>query len=329
MRIFKESYRKYTAAVVVMLFTLSASAQVTMKEVADAFNLGVQFATTNPEVAIKSFEQAIKYADEVGDDEAKGLKANAMAQIPKIYFDWARSLVQKGDLPGGLAQLKNCIAASEKYNTPIYAQNARPTVAAIYLALGNNAMKEKKFDDAISNYNSAIEYDDRSVKAYLGKVLVYNEKEMEEEMVEAAIGGMNINPRPADLGDVDNIRKVVTAFYFNAAQKSMQAKQFSETETNLQNAIKFGMDDNPIVYYQLGLARMSMNKWEDAVDALLEAADLDEGSAADKAKYYFNLGKSYESLGNNSKACESYKRALHGEFAQASKYQIETVLKCG
>ena len=210
MRIFKESYRKYTAAVVVMLFTLSASAQVTMKEVADAFNLGVQFATTNPEVAIKSFEQAIKYADEVGDDEAKGLKANAMAQIPKIYFDWARSLVQKGDLPGGLAQLKNCIAASEKYNTPIYAQNARPTVAAIYLALGNNAMKEKKFDDAISNYNSAIEYDDRSVKAYLGKVLVYNEKEMEEEMVEAAIGGMNINPRPADLGDVDNIRKVVT-----------------------------------------------------------------------------------------------------------------------
>jgi tetratricopeptide (TPR) repeat protein len=329
MRIFNGSYKKYTAAIVVMLLTISASAQVTMKEVADAFNLGVQFASTNPEVAIKSFEQAIKYADEVEDEEAKSLKANAMSQIPKLYFDWARSLVQKGDLTGGLAQLKNCIAASEKYNTPIYAQNARPTVAAIYLALGNTAMKEKKFEEAITNYDSAIEYDERNVKAFLGKVLVYNEREMEEEMVEAAMGGMNSNPRPADIKTVEDIRKVVTAFYFNSAQKSMQEKQYAETETNLQNAIRFGMDNNPVVYYQLGLARMSMNKWEEAVEALVEAADLDEGSAADKAKYYFNLGKSYESLGNNSKACESYKKALHGEFAEAAKYQIETVLKCG
>ncbi len=329
MRIFNGSYRKYTATIVVILLTLSASAQVTMKEVVDAFNLGVQFASTNPEVAIKSFENAIKYADEVNDEEAKGLKANAMSQIPKVYFDWARSLVQKGDLQGGLAQLKNCIAASEKYNTPIYAQNARPTVAAIYLSLGNTAMKEKKYDDAISNYNGAIEYDDRNVKAYLGKVLVYNEREMEEEMVEAAMGGMNSNPRPADLGTVEDIRKVVTAFYFNSAQKSMQAKEFAETEINLQNAIKFGMDNNPIVYYQLGLARISMSKWEDAIAALIEAVDLDEGTDADKAKYFFNLGKSYEALGNNSKACESYKKALHGEFAEAAKYQIETVLKCG
>jgi tetratricopeptide (TPR) repeat protein len=280
-------------------------------------------------MAIKSFELAIKYADEVGGDEAMTLKTNSMTQIPKLYYDWARSLVGKNDLNGAVTQLKNCIAASEKYNNTQYPQMAKPTIAAIYLALGNNAMKEKKFDDAIANYDSAIEYDAKNIKSYLGKVLVYNEREMAAEMVEVAMAGMNVSPRPADMGVLEDIKKVVNAFYYNSAQKTMQAKDYQATEENLQNAIKFGMDSNPLVFYQLGLARMSMNKWEEAVDALLEAADIDESAAADEAKYYFNLGKSYEALGNAAKACESYKKALYGEFAQAAKFQIENVLKCG
>jgi tetratricopeptide (TPR) repeat protein len=320
---------KFLAAMLFMLLTVNVSAQTTMKEVADAFNLGVQYSSASPELAIKSFEQAIKYADEVGGDEAMGLKASAIAQIPKLYFDWARGLAGKNDLTGSLVQLKNCIAASEKYNNTEYPPRAKATITNIYLALGNTARQGKKFDEAIANFDSAIEYDSKNVKAYLGKVLVYNEQEKINEMVEAAIGGMNSGPRPNDMPVLEDIKKVVSTSYFNSAQKTMQSKDYKATEENLQNAIKFGMDDNHIVYYQLGLARMSMEQWDNAVDALLEAAALDEGTAADKAKYYFNLGKSYEALGNTGKACESYKKALHGEFAQAAKFQIENVLKCG
>ncbi|MDX9930254.1 MAG: hypothetical protein RBS37_10430 [Bacteroidales bacterium] len=324
-----KSLLKSLTVVAIMVLSVNVSAQVTMKEVADAFNRGVQLAPTSPEMAIASFEQAIKYADEVGGDEAMAAKNNAMTQIPKLYFDWARSLAGKNDLNGALTQLKNCITASTKYNNTQYPQMAKPTIASIYLALGNNAMKEKKYDEAVASYDSSIEYDPKSIKAYLGKVLLYNERGMPDKMVEAAMGGMNSNPRPADLAVVEDIKKVVSAYYFNSAQKTMQAKEYPATEENLQNAIKFGMDANPIVYYQLGLARISMNKWDDAVLALLDAADLDEGQAADKAKYYFNLGKCYEALGNAPKACESYKKALYGEFAAAAKFQIENVLKCG
>jgi tetratricopeptide (TPR) repeat protein len=313
----------------VMMLAYNLSAQVTMKEVADAYNQGIQLVTTSPEMAIKSFELAIKYADEVGGDEAMSLKNNAITQIPKIYYDYARALVGKKDLNGAVTQLKNCITASEKYNNTQYPQQAKPTIAAIYLSLGNDAMKAKKFDEAIASYDSAIEYDAKSIKAYLGKVLVYNESGNPDEMVSAAMAGMNVTPRPADVSVSGDISKVVNAYYYNSAQKTMQAKDYQGTVDNLLNAIKFGMDSNPVVYYQLGLARMSMNKWEEAIDALLEAADIDESPAADEAKYYFNLGKAYEALGNATKACESYKKSLYGEFAAAAKFQIENVLKCG
>ncbi|MBM3420006.1 MAG: tetratricopeptide repeat protein [Bacteroidetes bacterium] len=329
MRIPLTSMTKTATVAALLLITSVTSAQVTMKEVADAFNQGVQFASTNPELAVKSFEQAIKYADEVGGDEALGLRNQAMAQIPKLYFDHARALVSKNDLNGALAQLKNCIAAGEKYNMPQYANNARPTISAIYLSLGNAAFKSKNYTEAISNFNQSTEYNPRAIKAHLGKVLVFNEQGLEAEMVGAAIDGMNSNPVPNDMAVIEDIKRVVSNFYFNSAQTTMQAKNYSTTESNLLNAIKFGMDANPIVYYQLGLARMSMNKWDEAVEALMESVDLDEAAAAaDKAKYFFNLGKSYEALGNAQKACESYKKALHGEFAQAAKFQIENVLKC-
>lgn len=323
-----KSLVKSLMVMIALLFAVNVSAQVTMKEVADAFNRGVQLSSTSPEMAIAAFEQAIKYADEVGGEEALAARNNAIGQIPKLYYDWARALVGKNDLNGAIVQLKNCISVSGKYNNTQYPQMAKPIISSIYLALGNTAMKEKKYDDALVSYDNSIEYDPKSVKAYLGKVLLYNEKEMPAEMVETAIAGMNSNPRPADLGVVEDIKKVVYAYYYNTAQKTMQAKDYTATEENLQNAIKFGMDENPLVYYQLGLSRISLNKWNDAVDALLDAIDLDEGAAADKAKYFFNLGKCYEALGNNSKACESYKKALHGEFAEAARFQVENVLKC-
>ena len=52
------------------------------------------------------------------------------------------------------------------------------------------------------------------------------------------------------------------------------------------------------------------------------------GTDAEKAKVFFKLGGAYEALGNTAKACESYKKALHGEFAEAAKYKIETELGC-
>jgi tetratricopeptide (TPR) repeat protein len=313
---------------VAMVVAVSLSAQTTMQEVANAYNEGVKHAATNQELAIKAFEQTIALADAVTEAEAAQLKANAIGQIPKLYFDWARALAGKNDLAGAVKQLENCLSASEKYNSTQYVRNATGTIVSIYLAMGNNALNAKDYENAIKNYSSTISYDNQNAKAYLGKVMVYQAQGKMVEMVEAANAGIANSTRPNDAAVVSDINKVVSTTFFNAAQKSMQEKSYAKTEENLLNSVKYG-NDNSIVYYQLGLARMNMNKFSDAVDSFMEAADTEEGGDAEKAKIFFNMGKCYESMNNAAKACESYKKALFGEFAAAAKYQIETVLKCG
>lgn len=319
---------RHLLTVVAVLTAVNLTAQTTMKEVADAYNEGVQNITSNQELAIKAFEKTIALADAVAEPEAVQLKNNAIGQIPKLYFEWARALASKNDLKGAVTQLQNCLAASEKYNSTQFVRNATTTIAAVHMALGNNALTAKDYPAAIVNYDAAISYDKQSVKSYLGKIMVYQAQNQLSEMVIAADAAVAAGTRPNDAAVLGDINKVLSTAFFNAAQKSMQEKNYQATEENLSNSMKFG-NDNSVAYYQLGLARMNMNKWSEAVEAFMEAADTEAGGDAEKAKIYFNMGKCYESLNNAPKACESYKKSLFGEFAAAAKYQIETVLKCG
>lgn len=319
---------RHLLTVAAVILTVSLTAQTTMEQVATAYNEGVNAIATNPELAIKAFEKTIKLADEVSDPEAATLKQNAISQIPKLYFDWAKQLAGKKDLTGAITQLEKCIAESQKYGSTQYVEQSKGTIVAIYLSLGNTALAAKDYPGAIKNYDGALSYNNKNTKAYLGKVMSYQGQNLLTEMVAAADAGIAAAQAPSDASVVADIKKVVANTYFNAAQKSAQEKAYAKVEESLLMSMKYG-NNNEVVNYQLGLARINMKKWADAVEALNEALEYEDGTDADKAKYYFNLGKCYEALANPTKACESYKKALFGEFAAAAKYQIETVLKCG
>lgn len=314
--------------VAAVFLAVNLTAQTTMEQVATAYNEGVAAMASNPELAIKAFEKTIKLADEVTDPEAATLKQNAIGQIPKMHFEWAKLLAGKKDLPGAITQLENCLAVSQKYGSTQYVNQAKGTIVAIYLSMGNTALAAKDYPGAHKNYDGAISYDNKNTKAYLGKVLAYQGQNMLTEMVATADAAIEAGKLPSDAAVVADIKKSVANTHYNAAQKAFQEKAYPKVEENLLTSMKYG-NNTAAVYYQLGVVRINMKKWAEAVESLNEALEYEEGSDADKAKYYFNLGKSYEALANPTKACESYKKALFGEFAAAAKYQIETVLKCG
>ena len=72
---------RHLLTVVAVLTAVNLTAQTTMKEVADAYNEGVQNITSNQELAIKAFEKTIALADAVAEPEAVQLKNNAIGQI--------------------------------------------------------------------------------------------------------------------------------------------------------------------------------------------------------------------------------------------------------
>ena len=51
-------------------------------------------------------------------------------------------------------------------------------------------------------------------------------------------------------------------------------------------------------------------------------------SAADQARFNYELGNAYFGKGDSAGACEAYGNASTGDYAEAAKYQMEHVVKC-
>jgi len=314
------------AAVIIMAFTVNVYGQAEMSEVVEAFNSGVTMMKMNPDAAILSFEKAIALANEVGE-EADEIKDQASKQIPKMYWESAKTLAGKKDYDGALARLDACVESSKAVGDNAQASRASSTALSILNAQGSEALSEKRYEDALGYFDNALSREPRYAKAYLGKVLVYDEMKDYEKMKEAALLGIETANSTRDTKTSGDIEKKVRGTFFNNAQESMMAKDYSSAIDNLNKSIEFG-NSSSITFYQLGLAQEGIEKWNDAIASFNKALELEMGGDADKAKIYFELGKSYQAVSNDTNACASYKKALHGEFAEAAKYQIENVLKC-
>ena len=314
------------AAVIIMAFTVNVYGQAEMSEVVEAFNSGVTMMKMNPDAAILSFEKAITLANEVGE-EADEIKDQASKQIPKMYWESAKTLAGKKDYDGALARLDACVESSKAVGDNAQASRASSTALSILNAQGSEALSEKRYEDALGYFDNALSREPRYAKAYLGKVLVYDEMKDYEKMKETALLGIETANSTRDTKTSGDIEKKVRGTFFNNAQESMMAKDYSSAIDNLNKSIEFG-NSSSITFYQLGLAQEGIEKWNDAIVSFNKALEIEMGGDADKAKIYFELGKSYQAVSNDTNACASYKKALHGEFAEAAKYQIENVLKC-
>ena len=69
------------------------------------------------------------------------------------------------------------------------------------------------------------------------------------------------------------------------------------------------------------------NNFDSGLEYAKRGLDLETGDAEAKAKYYYQLAVAQAGKGQNADACASFKNALYGAFAEASKAQ-RTNLKC-
>ncbi|MCD4769946.1 MAG: hypothetical protein K8R35_07255 [Bacteroidales bacterium] len=319
---------KTLTALFILGISVSMTAQTGMPEVADAFNQAVQMMKINPDMAIKSFETTIELADQVEGEEAADLKNQAMKQIPKMYWESAKKLAGKKDYDNAIAKLDACIETAGKVGDKQQASRAFRTSLSILNAQGSAALGNGDHVAALDYFDKALERKAGYAKAYLGKVLVYGEINDLEKMEESAIMGIEAARSSRDSKTGGSIQQKLRGTYFNSAQAKMTDKNYAAAEKCLSKSIEYG-NNNSTTHYQLGLALKGQKKWDDAVSSFNNALEVDMGEDAAKAKIYFELGGAYQTLGDDVKACESYKKSMFGAFAEASKYQIETVLECG
>ncbi|MDQ1297150.1 MAG: hypothetical protein QG611_1129, partial [Bacteroidota bacterium] len=114
--------------------------------------------------------------------------------------------------------------------------------------------------------------------------------------------------------------------YFRAAgSQANQANKTDEALSLLNKAAKYG-DDKDLFYFFADVYNKQKN-FDIGAEYAQKGLDLETGVAEAKAKFYFQLGIAQAGKGKTADACASFKNAMYGAFAEASKAERKN-LKC-
>lgn len=322
MRKYKQRFRIIVLAFLLVPFI---GASQTNNDAITAYNEGAQLINSDPANAIKAFEKCINLCDAIGT-EADETRMLAETQLPGLHYKIAMELYKQKKLAEAIDRFEKTGALAEKYNNSQITKKVNKVVPQLYMIQGNSQMKQNP-QEALKNLNKATEMNPALTKAFLAKGLIYKDLDDETNMKVSLDKTIEVGFAHNDIKTATQAEKMLRNFYFNKAVKAIQVENITEAEAGFKSTIEYGSKES-IVYYQLGKIYNVKKQYEIAVQTLNRAVEFEKGGDEEKAKIFYEIGNSYLGLGKNSEACNAYKKALFGDYAEGAKYQIEEVLKC-
>jgi tetratricopeptide (TPR) repeat protein len=316
---------KNVIVIFLMLLTATSFAQ-TKNDAIAAYNEGVKLLTTDPAGALAEFERCIEVCTSLGE-EGEETKALAEIQIPKLHYSLARESMKAKNYVAAIEKFNKAIETADMYNDEKVKSSSLKLIPQLHYILANSYSKGQDFENAHANYDKAIEYDPNYTKAILGKGLVYRTQGDVENMKVTLDKVIEIGLNTNDPKSVETAEKVLQNTYFNAAVRALSEQKTEEAEEALKLTIDYG-NESVEAYYQLGKIFNTKKQFNEAVAKINKALELETGGEEAKAKLYYELATSYVGLGDTTAACDAYKNASFGAYAENAKYQIEHVLKC-
>lgn len=310
-----------------LFFTVSlVGVAQTKKEAVDAFNEGVTLVKTDPDGAIKAFNKCIELSEQLGE-EGDETKLASEQQLPLLYYKVAVNNYKKKEFDVAIKAFEESIQVAEKYGNDEISKRSKKIIPQVYYAKGSNEYKNKNFNAAIASLNKAIDLNPNYAKPYLIIGSIYKSMGDFDNMLAACDKAIEVGLATNDKKTFASAEKLARNTMFNQGIASFGSKNWQDAEKYWKKSIEYG-NNSPDVYYQLGKMNIAEKKWETAINNLNKAIELDQGEAADKAKYFYELGNAFIGKGDNTQACSSFKKAMFGQYTVNAKYQIEQVLKC-
>lgn len=294
----------------------------------EIFNAGNQaLKDGNSLVALEKYEQCIEMASKLGA-EGEQIVAGAKAQIPGLYAKIAADDYKAGNTEKAITEYENAIKFGELYGTPEIVAKAKENMPKLYYAQGNSLYKSEKFAEALTSYQKSHDLDPKYVPSIFGMGIANNKLNNLDKMDEIFTEGLVVAKEQGDTKMIDKINQTAKKLLQAEGATKLQAQSWDVSIKYLNMALKYD-ETNKDIYYYLGLANNGLKKWDEAIAATQKGIDL---SAAEndefKAKFYFEMGNAYKGKAMNDKACEAFKSAAFGRFAENANYEIKTTLKC-
>jgi len=289
------------------------------------YNEGAKSIQTDIKAAIEAFEKVVTMSDQVGET-VDDLKQKAMQVLPGLYFKASyNSLNGKKPANETIQAAKKAIAAAEKYGSASNKENAEKVLVQGYYTMGTDFFTQKDYDNALLAFDSLLLVNPGYITAIYNKALIYrsqNNSDAFEETIDSFLEKLGS-------GSDDERAKQASSLaleYFRAAgSQANQTDNLDEALGLLNKAAKYG-DDKDLFYYFADLYN-KQESFDRGAEYARKGLDLETGDAEAKAKFYFQLALAQKGKGQTADACASFKNAMYGAFAEASKAE-RTNLKC-
>ena len=164
---------KTISFIVVLIFSTTTIKAQGRNDVIKAYNEGAAAVQTDPQAAIKAFENVVTLSKQVGDSAAD-LSQKAIKVLPSLYYNVASdAFTAKKPAAEVILAAKKAVAASEKYENPTTRQNANSLLIKAYNNLAVDYFSKDDYKNAIAYFDSVLMINPDYSSTIYNKALIY------------------------------------------------------------------------------------------------------------------------------------------------------------
>ena len=324
--------KKFSLMAMVMSLSFVLYAQTPMDPLIAIFNDGAAKVNAGDfKTAIADFEQVIVLSESVGAP-ANDLKAKSQAQLPVLHYQVATAYMKQKKYEEAIPSLKKTIELSELYgNNSDNKAKALKYLPQLLTGVGSQKYKDQNFPTAVENFDEALKYDANYAKAFLGKGLVFADQFKEKDMIENLNKAIELSKAAGDTKTIELAQTRMGAFYINQgnidlADVDPEDEDYTAPIASFEKAISY----NPAAadaYYMLSVIWNKSIEFDKAIENAKKALET-ETDETKIAAINYELGIGYNGIAEYTLACESFNKAMVGQFSEKAQVKKEKVPGC-
>ena len=290
--------KKLIATIAAFTVALGAAFAQDLAAVTEVYNAGAEAVSTDKAAALKSFEEALKLAEALGD-EGQEIVANCKNIIPNIRMSLAKDLVKESKFDEAVAALQEVEKVAEAYEAFDVADEAKTLVPQVKMSHAGNLLNGKDYDGAAAIYKEVLDADPANGNAALRLGVALNGAGKLEE-AKAAFETAAANGQEA------TANKQIGNIYLKEAAAALKEKKYADAVAAAAKVNDY--TENAQAWQIAGQASQAAGKNSDAIkyfEKYLEAAP----TASNAGAIAFTVGALYQGAKNNAKAKEFYTKA--------------------
>ena len=308
--------KKLIATLATLAVALGSAFAQDLAAVTELYNAGAESISINKESALKSFEEALKQAEALGE-EGQEVVANCKNIIPNLKLSIAKDLVKASQFDEAIEALKDVEKVAKEYGAEEVEVEAESLIPQIKMSKANGLYKAKDYDAAAAAFQEILDADPTNGNAafYKGAALVGAGKNAE------AIAAFEI---AAANGQEANANKQIGNIYLKDAANALKAKKYADAVAAAAKVNDY--TENAQAWQIAGQASQAAGKNNDAIkyfEKYLDAAP----DASNAGAIAYTVGALYQGAKNNAKAKEFYNKALSDPKYGAEAKKLLDALK--